>query len=201
MTDKKLTDSEIIKALEYWKKFDNEIDQMLSGRFKDNKILIEQKEIVKITLNLFDLINRQKAIIEKSEKVEHFADKTIETANAEIENLKVENQSLRSAANSLKMHYEEAQAENERLKNILICFMGALGKVRNIDDIESISQIPIMTELNKGIRAEIKAEAYKECIEKVRKLAVGMHPCSDELRVFDNDLDNLLKELMGENND
>ena len=35
---------------------------------------------------------------------------------AEYENLKVENQSLRSAANSLKMHYEEAQAEIESLK-------------------------------------------------------------------------------------
>ena len=61
MTDKKLTDNEIIKALEYWKKFDNEIDQMLSGRFKDDKMLIEQKEIVKITLNLFDLINHLQA--------------------------------------------------------------------------------------------------------------------------------------------
>ena len=45
---------------------------------------------------------------------------------------------------------------------------------------------------------KIKAEAYKECIERVRKLAVGMHPCSDELRVFDSDLDNLLKEKVGE---
>lgn len=34
---------------------------------------------------------------------------------AEIENLTVENQSLRGAANSLKMHYEEAQAEIVRL--------------------------------------------------------------------------------------
>ena len=56
-----MTDNEIIKALEYWKKFDNEIDQMLSGRFKDDKMLIEQKEIVKITLNIFDLINRLQA--------------------------------------------------------------------------------------------------------------------------------------------
>lgn len=45
---------------------------------------------------------------------------------------------------------------------------------------------------------DIKSEAYKECIEKVRKLAVGMHPCSDELRVFDSDLDNLIKEMVGE---
>ena len=37
----------------------------------------------------------------------------------ELENLKVELQSMRGAANSLKMHYEEAQAEIERLqKNI-----------------------------------------------------------------------------------
>lgn len=35
---------------------------------------------------------------------------------AEIDNLKVENQSLRSTANSLKMRYEEAQAEVVSLK-------------------------------------------------------------------------------------
>ena len=46
----------------------------------------------------------------------------------------------------------------------------------------------------------LKAEAYKECIEKVRKVAVGMHPCSDELRVFDSDLDNIIKEIEGNNN-
>ena len=50
----------------------------------------------KILGNTLDLITRQKT---------------------ENENLKVENQSLRSAANSLKMHYEEAQAEIERLKS------------------------------------------------------------------------------------
>ena len=39
------------------------------------------------------------------------------------------------------------------------------------------------------------SEAYKECIEKVRELGKGVHPCSDELRIFDSDLDNLLKEM------
>ena len=122
MSGKKLTVKEIIKALEYWKKFDNEIDQMLSGRFKDDKMLIEQKEIVKITLNLFDLINRQKAIIEKSEKVEHFADKTIETANAEIERLKKKVEELSEVlSDSIRIRYKEVQSEAvkefaERLK-------------------------------------------------------------------------------------
>ena len=55
--------------------------------------------------NALDLINRQKAIIEKSEKVEHFADKAIETANAEIERLNIELQSMRNAANSYKMEF------------------------------------------------------------------------------------------------
>ena len=90
------------------------------------------------------------------------------------------------------------QEENERLKNILICFMGALGKVRNIDDIESISQIPIMTELNKGIRAEIKAEAYKECIEKVKE-EINKHSYGVlHKTVINYKLDNLLKEMVGD---
>lgn len=182
MPDKKLTDNEIIKALEYWKKFDNEIDQMLSGRFKDNKMLIEQKEIVKITLNLFDLINRQKAIIEKSEKVEHFADKTIETANAEIENLKVENQSLRSAANSLKMHYKEAQTKIESLK----IFRGYAEK--RASDYKTMR--------DKYLNA--KSEAYKEFAERMKEKAMQKFDWNEYVEV--EDIDDLVKEMVGENN-
>ena len=105
-----------------------------------------------------------------------------------------EGQDLRNALDLIN----RLQAENERLKNILICFMGALGKVRNIDDIESISQIPIMTELNKGIRAEIKAEAYKECLEKIEQRDVSE---SDfYIMVKKTEFDNLLKEKVGEYN-
>ena len=174
--------TEIIKALEYWKKFDNEIDQMLSGRFKDNKMLIAQKEIVKITLNLFDLINRQKAIIEKSEKVEHFADKTIETANAEIENLKVENQSLRSAANSLKMHYKEAQTKIESLK----IFRGYAEK--RASDYKTMR--------DKYLNA--KSEAYKEFAERMKEKAMQKFDWNEYDEV--EDIDDLVKEMVGENN-
>lgn len=59
------------------------------------------------------------------------------------------------------------QAENERLQNILICFMDALGKVRKVDDIDEISLIPLMSELNKQYRAQLKAEAYKEFAEQL----------------------------------
>lgn len=95
------------------------------------------------------------------------------------------------------------KAEIERLQNILLCFMGALGKVRNVDDIDSISMIPIMTELNKGIRAEIKAEAVKEFAERLNKPILSQLGIStlekNEAYYFCLDLiNNLLKEMEGE---
>ena len=105
---------------------------------------------------------------------------------------------MRTAANSLKMHYEEAQAQIERLKSC----------VKSEDEVIEIAKRtmePLVKEITReqiDIAVKLsKNEAYKECIEKVRKLAVGMHPCSDELRIFDSDLDNLLKGIEGKNSD
>lgn len=44
-------------------------------------------------------------------KLNHYALTLINRQQAEIENLKIENQSLRAAANSYKLHYNEARAE------------------------------------------------------------------------------------------
>lgn len=71
--------------------------------------------------------------------------------HAENENLKVENQSLRDAANSLKMHYEEAQAEIERLNKV----------------IRQTQQL--INALNKSYFLA-KAEAYKEFAERLKEL-------------------------------
>lgn len=121
-----MTDNEIIKALEYWKEFDKEIDQMLSGRFKEDDMLLEQKVIVTITLELFDLINR-------------------------------------------------LQAENEGLKEEIELFHS--------------------DHTYKIVKAKTKAEAYKECIEKVKKQIENNNAIDAEwLRNF---LNNLLKELVG----
>lgn len=81
------------------------------------------------------------------------------------ENLKVENQSLRSAANSLKMHYEEAQAEVERLKKIEIKiddFCRRLCRMRMLNG----SAIASYEDLQNYIQEE-KAKAYKEFAETV----------------------------------
>ena len=84
------------------------------------------------------------------------------------------------------------KAEIERLQNILICFMESLGKVRKVDDIDEISQIPILSELNKQYRASIKSEAYKEFAERLCDGKVSNDKTVIEVKV-------LLKEMVGDN--
>ena len=142
MSGKKLTVKEIIKALEYWKKFDNEIDQMLSGRFKDNKMLIEQKEIVKITLNLFDLINRQQA------KIEEFMKETAVTTL--------------------------------------------------IDD--AVVYTPTIEDFKK-FKKKFKSEAVKEFSERIKELIQTKEFTDDVAVLLCAFIDNICKEMVGENNE
>lgn len=93
--------------------------------------------------------------------------------------------------------------ENERVKNMLLRFGDAIGKLKNIDDVVNMALIPLMTEENQKIRAEIKAEAYKEFAEILKD-----HKCSydlDNYHSFEaveiNVIDEVLKELEGENNE
>ena len=69
-------------------------------------------------------------------KIARYALDQITRQQSENENLKAENQSLRSAANSLKMHYEEAQAEIERLKNyeLVVSVQDTLNTLRSLGD-------------------------------------------------------------------
>ena len=142
MPDKKLTDNEIVKALECCKyEYDTKCELCCYNFYSRTGCRSELRR------NALDLINR-------------------------------------------------LQEENERLQNILICFMDALGKVRKVDDIDEISLIPLMSELNKQYRAELKAEAYKECIDKIHNQIKRNNAISAEwLREY---LDNILKELVGE---
>ena len=134
MVANEMTDNEIIKFIEH---------AINSAKGEDGfkEIYWEKLEYI------LNFINRQKAIIEKSEKVEQFADKTIETANAEIERLNIELQSMRSAANSYKMHYEKAQTEIERLQ-------------KNIDGLNIFTKNHIKV---------IRLQAIKEFVEKFAK--------------------------------
>ena len=165
-----MTDNEIIKALECCLCDNSECLQC------QNKELcrIECDELATKTI---DLINRQQA---------------------EIENLKVENQSLRTAANSLKMHYEEAQAEVERLKDANNTFEKAFHiQEQNIKD-----WLPITV-----FNYEIKTEAYKECLAKVKNyIKTHCNPYGKPDFDYDtsikilNFIDKLAKEMVGDDN-
>ena len=156
MTDKKPTDNEIRKALEYWKEFDKEIDDMLRGRFQGDKMLLEQKEVVKITLELFDLINRQKEEIES-----------------------IRRKALLEAASKFAGH---SNYHGDTILCKLICMAEGkeVGNARPLD------------------MEQIKAEAYKEFVERLKKEMVYEHFFETEVVVLDKiKLDNLLKEMVG----
>ena len=113
----------------------------------------------------------------------------------EIENLKVENQSLRSAANSLKIHYEEAQAEIERLKECPKCVYEYDGEIT-----EYCVQGPCP---NFKTVEQIKTEAYKEFANKLEEeygifTPLGVNWIEEVKAVRVSDIDKILKEMVSE---
>ena len=125
----------------------------------------------KLHVNTLDLITRQQA---------------------EIENLKIENQSLRTAANSLKMHYEETQAEIEKL---------------NAENMLTISERNAFRTSFYDVLKQLKiakSEAVKEFTERLKEFMHNKFKALDEYEfeyITERDIDNLLKETEGENND
>lgn len=160
MSDKQLTDKEIIRA------FEKEIHlaEYVDSDYCSNVNL----EIIKSAL---DLITRQQSRIDE--------------LVGNNDKLNIELQSMRGAANSLKMHYEEAQAEIERLnkenKNLLckLC-----KKVNN----ES-----------KAIEKLIKSESYKEFAERLKQFLCLNREGEVSVISFEN-INYIKKELAGENN-
>lgn len=145
MTNNKLPDNDIVKALECCADLPQHNCKIECPYFEKGC----DEPLIKDTL---DLINRLQARVEKCEKVEFFADKTIATL----------------------------QAENERAYK----------------EIDRLSQVVLY---NDGVTEmkveEAKTEAYKECIEKCKEeWGDGEFVCAE-------DFDDLLKELVGDNNE
>lgn len=143
MTNKKLTDNEIVKALEC----------CMNGHCDDDCPFRETREHChNLDSLILDLINRQKA------KVEYY---------------KKNRDKYQDDVMFLSKQVDELQAENERL----------------------IKENHWFADIGK-LYSEIKAEAYKECIDMVKKKGVKVGV--DEICIFEGTLDNLLKELVGE---
>ena len=155
----KLTDKEIVKALEV----------CCTKKPCRDCVYLGKKElcIADNTIAVLDLITRLQARVEKCEKVEHFADKTIATLQAENEQLKKENKLL--IDNDVRNKYPN-------------CVLVEKGRIytKTLDDYDELI-------------ADISAEAYKEFAERLKEIMQKY--CGD---ITEDDLDNLLKELVGE---
>ena len=127
-------------------------------------LLMESKEILKCynrAIQNIDLINHQKA---------------------ENERLNIELQSMRSAANSYKMHYEKAQIEIDRLQ-------------KNIDGLNIFTTNHIKV---------IRLQAMKEFAEELKRKATVVHKTHSGkhwYEIDDNKIDNIIKEKIKEGAD
>ena len=168
-----MTDNEIVKALEYWKQFNKDIDTLQSTHPQYADMWDEQKEVVKITFEVFESFNRQKA---------------------DIEELKSKNSNLTSDLSSLRNDLSSAKAEIERLQkentilsqNADTAFQDGLNEAQDL--------------YAKQVKAEIKSESYREFAERLRKKSKLKTVGHGEVAsMFDEyEIDNLLKELVGE---
>ena len=106
-----MTDNEIIKALECCVQYTTTDVRTYKGM-----------PLEVFSQAVLDLINRQAAEIDNLRKAKvvfetvDYCEGDLTDALEEIDRLKIENESLRMAGNSLKIHLKKAEAEIERLR-------------------------------------------------------------------------------------
>ena len=155
------------KHIEFLKKCCLTDEEIIDALEKEIQIANDIGDVHSMMINIgliedaLDLINRQKA---------------------EIEKLTTELVGMRGAANSYKMHYDNAQAEIKELKMV----------IEAIND--TIYPLPFETDFDKAIKTA-KAEAIKEFAERLKEEIVQIPAWG---RVAEKKIDNLVKEMVGE---
>ena len=139
--DKKLTDSEIKKALAQCENQTYCSDCPYYTKIGCKKHLYQ---------DALDLINRREGEKEKNENIIRIADKTIATLDAENESLKAEVERLKRELNLVIEN-----SLSTRFPHCVLCDDTAI-LTKNLEGYDKFI-------------ADIKAEAYKECIEKVKE--------------------------------
>ena len=124
----------------------------------------------------------------------------INRKDAEIETLNVELVGMRGACESYKMHYDNAQAEIERLQLPRILMENKLSKKEIIEMLKKgrTGVIPTIEYSIKRIDEDsIKADAIKEFAERLKDTS---DDCTDwgHAYVLCKDVDNLVKEMVGD---
>ena len=191
----KLTGKEIVKGLEccsiehacskcpYAR---NKGCSCINGILKDALDLINRKD---------EELNRLQARVEKCEKVEHFADKTIATLQAENERLIEEVAKVRRKA--LLEAFSKFAGHSDYHGDTILCKLKCMAEGKEVGNAK-----PLDT-------SKIKAKAYKEFAERVHchcqsiinqewNKTVSPVSWTDAYEQFDDEVDNLLKEMESE---
>lgn len=95
MPDKKLTDAEIVKALECCS-----TASCISNKCHYEKLHDIPTCTTKLTKDALDLINRLQAKLDEAEDTIQFADKELKKANTEIERLEKDSKRLKKSRNA-----------------------------------------------------------------------------------------------------
>ena len=173
MPDKKLTDKEIVKALECCK-FDGDCLACPMNHYKDG---ICSNEMLKSAL---DLINRQKAEIERLNFVR--------TRDAQQYNEKISDQAHTNCL--LYDMYDKAIKEVKELEEKLKTAETEIERLKAKQE----KCFYCTEQANKKI-SEIKAEAYKEFADRLKNESYERIDLTAYVEV--SDIDNLLKEMGG----
>lgn len=176
MPDKKLTDKEIVKALEICQKpHDN--DTCNNCKYKRNFGCRDA-----LCNDILDLINR----LEAEKEVLEARIGVYETCNARkdeaIKHLEAENERLKEENNELHKALTNAECNYDNMRLLYIN--------KRVD----VDRLLIAN-------AEIKAEAYKEFAERLKEFMHNKFKTLDEYEfeyITESDIDNLIKEIIGE---
>lgn len=181
MTDKKLTDNEIIKAMECCSKAEIYAD------------------CEKMKCPLFLGLSRGCKYVDKENQLYSDALDLFTGQQAETKRLRKEVNLVSIQFQDLQERYEEAQAKIDKLKECPKCVYEYDGEI-----MEYCVQGPCSNFKTVG---QVKAEAYKECLAKVKNyIKTHCNPYGKPDFDYDtsikilNFIDKLAKEMVGENN-
>ena len=160
MTDKKLTDKEIKKALEYCSNPNNTCDKCILFNAKDDSCQCASN----LRLQALDYINRLEAEHENWQSA-------YMTEKQEIANLEIEFKAMRGAANGFK-------AENERLRELLEEWKSEAYKVADEKDELYCNAIDRV----RTAKAEARKEFAKLLIDKSKNGVIHISDIPDYVK-------------------
>lgn len=156
----------------------------------DTEIIKELEKALKVAE---ETINRQKKLIEKSERVERFADKTIATLQAEIKKLNGQVEHLIGYVKTLKAEKDDLKIELQAMRNAANGYKAEVERLKEKDETRHKVFMTKCEELETA-----KAEAVKEFVGEFERSLINMPQKDINYSNLVEHIDNLAKEKVGD---